>query len=247
MTRALLLAAAAVLSGAQAQAQRAADPVIVEVIGTGVVEVRATAERFGIGYGGRGRTTAAAEAARARKEAEILRLLAAEGVPESAIAPLSPAEQAKLSFGILPGVIIEPPGDDAANAGEEAKGGRSVQVATLAQVTSLTAKLKAIGAQVGVPTPSFDNVAGARRDARLAALRDARTAADRYAAALGMRVGGVRRISETGRGSILPGLQEKLSTLIAIGGPGLMQQMMQGPKESVTIEEAVVAEFALLP
>ena len=236
------------VTGTQAQAQRAADPVIVEVIGVGAVEVKASSERFGIGYSGRGATTAAAEAARARKEAEVLRVLAAEGVPAAAITPLSPAEQAKLSVSSL--VMFGPdttPTDDTANAGEEAKGGRSVQVATLAQVERITAKLKTIGVQVGAPTPSFDNVAGARRDARLVALRDARTAADRYATALGMRVGGVRRISETGRGSILPGLQEKLSTLIATGGPGLMQQVMQTPKESVKIEEAVVAEFALLP
>lgn len=244
--RALLLAAVIVASGTQAQAQRAADPVIVEVIGTGAVEVRASAERFTISYSGRGATTAAAEAARARKEAEVLRLLAAEGVPASAITPLSPTELARSSLSLLGGGSMSTTGDETVPS-EEAKGGRTVQVATLAQVNSVTAKLKAIGVEAGNPTPSFDNIAGARRDARLAALRDARTAADRYATALGMRVSGVRRISETGRGSILPGLQEKLSTLVATGGPGLMQQMLQAPKESVKIEEAVVAEFALLP
>lgn len=245
--KAWLVAALVAVAGTQAQAQRAAEPVVVEVIGTGAVEVRATTQRFVVTYSGRGATTAAAEAARSRKESEVLRLLAAEGVPASAIMPLTPAELARASIGSL--VDSMGTSDAAADAApnEEAKGGRAVQVATVVQVNSITAKLKAIGVDAGAPTASFDNIAGARRDARLAALRDARMAADRYAAALGMRVGGVRRVSETGSGAVLPGLQEKLGTLIATGGPALMQQMMQPPKESVKVEESVVAEYALLP
>lgn len=247
----IMVAALVAATGTQAYA-RETDPVSVEVIGTGAIEIRASSERFSISYNGRGATAAAAETAKARKEAEVLRLLAADGVPATAITPLSASEQAKLA---VMGGLVElggagadgATGDDAAAGGEEARGGRTVQVPTLAQATALTAKLRAVGVQVGDPTPSYDNVGAARRDARLAALTDARAGASRYAAALGMKVGSVRRVSETGDGALLPGLQEKIAGMFATGSPGLMQQMMQPPKATAKIEEAVVVEFALLP
>ncbi|WP_419808023.1 SIMPL domain-containing protein [Sphingomonas sp.] len=248
-----LLAAVAAVSGTQASAQRGGDPVTVpvtvEVIGTGSVEIKAAAQRIAVTFSGRGATMAAAEAARSRKEGQVLALLAAEGVPATAILPLPESEQTRMSLLGSLGTMGATTADQGASedATEEARGGRIVQAATMAQVDTLTRKLKAIGVQVGTPAASFEGVAAARRDARLGALRDARVGADRYAVALGMKVGGVRRVSETGDGPVMPGLQEKLSTMLATGSPSILPRLAETPKESATIYESVVAEFALLP
>lgn len=252
MMKAWMVAALVAASGTQAYAKdKGADPVTVEVIGTGGSDLRATAARLSVSYVARGKTVAAADAAKAQKEAAVLRLLTAEGVPATAVGPLSPTDQAKMA---LSSSLLTDMSDTTttADASEESSGGRTIELSSAAQATAIAAKLKALGVQVGDPQPTFDSphVAAARREARLAAVTDARAGADRYAAALGMHIGGLRRISETSAYGVLPGLQEKIGAIVATGGQGLTELMAavtQPPKEVLKVEESVIAEFALLP
>jgi uncharacterized protein YggE len=143
--------------------------------------------------------------------------------------------------------------DDTASDSAEPKeptvalpGMKKLTVATVDQAEAVKAKLIDLDVKVedGSIEPDAAGIVAAQRDVKALALRAARSDAEIYAKEMGMRVSRIVRISETGNGPLLPGIQAKLEQAV-MQGPKALARMFKRADGAVRIETSVVVEFEL--
>lgn len=244
-------AALALLSPALAAAQVTGtnQPVAVEIVASGDLEVPATKLTMTISFTETGSSQAAADKARDAKIARIEQALQEQGLAPSVLSPVPDGEPPLSITTIEVGPV--------AGSGEEADPvskrptfstlwAKTLTVGSSAKATAIKAALKKIGVMIGSETADLDeaSLASAQREAKAKALRTARADAEVYAKEMGLRVNRIVRISEAGNGLFLPGFQAKIATAIS-KGPQLLASMFKPGPGTVTVEKGLVVEFEL--
>lgn len=252
-----LLTLLALLMPAAAMAQVAPRVTTVEIVATGEFDAPASAYILTATWSATGEDKEAARQAQKDKQADVRGALGSAGVSDSAIT-ITPGTDFTTSYdqSIYSNMVVYD-GSEEMNMTvdlptEDPKPLTSVtdkltvRVASFAQVVELREKFAGLDVEVTAATPVLDDPDSARRKAKTLALTSARGDADAYAAAMGMRVIRVSRISEAGNGLLLPGLQDKMSRLFS-GGPEAMMRMFEPKPGFVHIEVSIIVEFELIP
>jgi uncharacterized protein len=119
-----------------------------------------------------------------------------------------------------------------------------IEVVDFAVLGDLLAELAAAGAAVDGPTWQLDPTNGVHTEVRRLAAADARTRADAYAAALGLRVTGVRWVAEPGlrQPSDAVGFTPMMARMAVAGGPDEPDVIDVTPDE-MTVDAAVDVAF----
>ncbi|MHA6719528.1 SIMPL domain-containing protein [Sphingomonas sp. RS6] len=240
--------AATVAAPDPVQAGPVAAPVAVEIVGTGEVEVAPASASIVIGVTGKGKTRADAARAVAATLAQVRGVLKAEKIPASALAEASRGDFAR----VLATEIDSHAGDDD-EAGDGAgtpvveRDYRRLTVSSVAAAEAVRTRLRAIDVSLSTIETATDEavVVAATRAAKARALRAAMGDADVYAREMGMRVGGVVRISEAGQGLLLPGLQSKLEQAI-VHGPKAMSATFRNPDGTTRVQTSIIVTFELV-
>jgi len=251
---ALALALTAAAAGAQPAAPLAAGEVLLEVNATGTATSRADLATFTLMI----EAQAPSEAeARGRAEAEAARLVAAaraEGVPagditRQAIRVISvtttpEVEAAMRDLEAAANEVAEPGSPPIAHAPPQpvATGRVEVRVRDVARVAAVREVLERNGAANGAePVYTLTDPRPARDQARRRAIAAARAEADAYAAALGLRVVRIVRVTERVGADLLA---------LMTGGADEMRRLMgggDGRTGEVTTALALGIDFVLAP
>ncbi len=248
--KSFILAFALVSPGAAlAQSGNSGRPMALEIVGTGGVDVKPGRVILTLQYCGEGKTQAEAERALAAKLDKARQVLKAEGIDAAAISDPTPKEATKL----IPDSCTPAESDDmASDAADTTKpmvsvpGIKKLTVARVDQAEALTVKLLAVDVKADDMTiePDIAGIDAARRQAKALALRAARSDAEIYAKEMGLRVSRVVRISETGNGPLMPGIQAKLEQAV-MQGPKALAYMFKRPDGSARIDTSIIVEFEL--
>lgn len=244
-------AALALLSPTLAIAQIAGSnqPVAVEIVATGELDVAATKLTMTISFTEQASSQAAADKARDAKMAKVLQVLKAQGLTSSALSALSDGEMAKVTLASMKSDdVSEEDGEDAATKDPtfSATEGKKLTLGSPAKAETIKAALEKLDVTVGSETADLDeaSLASAQREAKAKALRAARADAEVYAKEMGLRVNRVVRISEAGNGLFLPGLQNKIEGAIS-KGPQALAGMFKPAEGAVRVEKGLIVEFEL--
>ncbi len=246
----LLLALALAVPGpVLAQSGSSSRAVALEIVGSGGVDVKPSRVVLTLRYKGEGKTQAEAERALAAKLEAIRQVLKTEGIAASAIGDLTPQESAKMLADSTEVVLAEDVDSDATGPKEpsvELAGIKKLTVATVEQAEAVKGKLAEHEVKIDDVSvePDAAGINAAQREVKALALRAARSDAEIYAKEMGMRVNRVVRISETGNGPLMPGIQAKLEQAV-MQGPKALARMFKRPGGAVRIETSVVVEFEL--
>ncbi|RYD68079.1 MAG: SIMPL domain-containing protein [Sphingomonadales bacterium] len=248
----VIAAFALLVPGAALAQARAAQPVTVEVIAIGEIDAPATYLTMSASWSVEGTNQAAADKAKLAKLAEVLKVLADAGVPNSAITELPADDPLRITTAPKDLLGIEETADaataDAATKPAEpswtAGDGKSIRVTSMAQAAAVRTALDRISVTLSQPEAHLDDQAAVYRQAKVLALRNARLDGDAYAREMGMRVLRVSKISETGNNIMLPGFQEKMQRLMGAGPDG-MKELFKSRPGTVHVEAAVVVEFVV--
>jgi uncharacterized protein len=229
---------------AGAQTSPAGQPVALEIVATGGLDVKPGRVSMIISYKGEGDTRAEAQRAVAAKLAQLQAVLKAQKIPASALQDTALEDFADVMVNSVDGED-----DGEAKAPEVSiPESKKLTVASVDAAEAVKAKLTEM-ADVRVGTMQIDpdeaGLAAAAPQAKALALRAARADADVYAKEMGMRVNRVVRISEGGHGLLLPGIQAKLEQTIQ-QGPKAMSRMLKRPDGATRVETSVIVEFELV-
>lgn len=242
---------------ALAQAAKPAEPVALEIVGTGEIVAPATKLSMTISFTEEGKTQDAADKARAAKLARVMQALKAQGLTGAALSDLSTAEQTKVMLSSLKGTGDEDESMESDDAEADAKAAakdpsfsateaKKLTVGSAAQAAAVKAALEKLDVTVGEEEAELDDAGfvAAQHQAKAKALRAARADADVYAKEMGMHVVRIVRISEVGNNLLLPGFQAKFEEAMA-KGPKAMAAMFQNPDGAIRVNAAVVVQFEL--
>jgi len=250
-TKGFLLALALVSAGpALAQSGNSGHAVALEIVGSAGVDVKPSRVIMMLRYKGEGKTKAEAERALATKLAAIQRALKTQGIAAAAIGNPTPQESAKMLADSAEMVFTADADSSDTTEPKEPSvalpGIKKLTVATVDQADAVKAKLAELDVKVedGSIEPDAAGIDAAQREVKALALRAARSDAEIYAKEMGMRVNRVVRISETGNGPLLPGIQAKLEQAV-MQGPKALARMFKRPDGAVRIETSIVVEFEL--
>lgn len=253
-----LLTLFALLLPAAALAQVAPNVTTVEIVATGEFDAPASAYILTATWTASGEDEAAARQAQKDKQSDVRGALGSAGVPDSAIT-ITPGTEFTTGYDssvemnamvydtsdVVESNVVDLPTEDPVVL-TSVTDKMTVRVTSLAQVNELREKFAGIDVSITDASPVLDDPDGARRKAKTMALTSARGDAEAYAAAMGMRVIRVRRISEAGNGLLLPGLQDKMSRLFS-AGPQAMARMFEPKPGFIHIEASIIVEFELVP
>lgn len=260
--------AALVMAGAPAPAPQtapraASGPVTVEVVASAHIDAPATAFTLTTTLSVEGKDRAAADAALAAKRAEVAAALAGAGIPASAIGPapeipnpfLGTVKLDTTTVTEVPAIDMDAlmtedgeesttttSGDTAAESQVMITEAIAVRTTSIPQATAAKAALEKLDLTVGDPRVSLANADAVHREAKKKAIAKARADADAYAAALGLRVIRVARVSEAGGSLLLPQLQGAVMGVMEIFETG-----QEIPRGSLRISETVTVEFVVAP
>ena len=121
-----------------------------------------------------------------------------------------------------------------------------VEVVDFSVLGDLMAELAAAGAAVDGPTWQLDPTNPVHQDVRRLAAADARTRADAYAAALGLRVTGVAWVAEPGLrqpGQDNVGYAPMMRSAFAGGAPDQPEEVIDVTPDEITVDAAVDVAF----
>ena len=247
----VMAAFALLMPGAALAQARPAQAVTVEVIAIGEIDAPATYLTMSASWSVEGANQGAADKAKLAKLAEVLKVLADAGVPNSAITELPADDPLRITTAPKDLLGLEETTDDAsAEATKPAEptwtagDGKSIRVTSMAQAAAVRTALDRISVTLSQPEAHLDDQAAVYRQAKVLALRNARLDGDAYAREMGMRVVRVSKISETGNNIMLPGFQEKMQRLMGAGPEG-MKELFKSRPGTVHVEAAVVVEFVV--
>lgn len=232
---------------AQPAAQR---EVNLELVASGTVIVPATRFTLGIDISVTGDTQAKADANRDAKRADVTETLGKLGIPATALT-VPPKSFESSMFDSMPPVSVVAAGDDS----EAEKPSFTSSLALVLNLTSVDqviaareAFAKMEGVTAGTPTSDVGDRETLYRQAKTKALTNARADADAYAAAMGMHVVRISRISESGNGMFPPGFQNFFQRMLtAGGGPAGLKAMFESAPGTVRVDAALSVEFVLAP
>ncbi len=238
-TKSLVLALALLAPGV-ASAQRSGQPITLEIVGNGWVDVKPGKVTLEVGYIGKGKTEAEAKRDSAALLAKIEEALKAQGLSAAAIgdAPVDSPTKAQME---------QMQSDDADSASDAADPhARVLTFSTTQQAEAVRDQLIVNDYKIGTLSaqPDIAGVDAAYKQVKAMALRNARADAELYAKEMGLRVARVVRISETGSGPITPGLQTKIELAMS-QGPQAVFRSFKREDAATHVEKALVVTFEL--
>ncbi|SFJ63117.1 Uncharacterized conserved protein YggE, contains kinase-interacting SIMPL domain [Sphingomonas sp. NFR04] len=241
-TKSFVLALALIAPGvASAQGRQ---PVTLEIVGNGWVDVKPGKVTLEVGYIGKGKTEAEAKRDSAALLAKIEETLKAQGLSAAAIgdAPVDSPTKAQME---------QMQSDDADSASDAAPvvtdpHARLLTFRTTAQADAVRDQLLVNDYKIGTlrAEPDITEVDAADKQVKAMALRNARADAEIYAKEMGLRVARVVRISETGNGPLTPAVQNKIELAMS-QGPQAVFRSFKRADGATHVEKALVVTFEL--